>query len=353
MASNSPAPEVPYKAGVFSEEGAERSVGEWNPTAETVRPVRGRHRHRVMKQRGGFARSSTVLGVGVIAAVGAGGIATAQDKPAVSISLPDMDSLPGVGALLSDDDAGQPDEAAAYEAMGLAAHEVGGESSTAAEALRSRILEQAEEQQSSASSAAKAAAELEAAERAQASAEKAEKEAEAEAKAEKEAEAERKKIEREAKKAQEAKEAEEAAEAERVAKLANSYVLPLSSYTISATYGQSGPMWSSGQHTGLDLVASTGTPLKAVGSGTITAAGLAGPYGYRILLELSDGTEILYAHMSSMSVSAGQKVSAGDMIGRVGATGNVSAAHLHMEVRTAGGSPMDPMAWLRSKNLSI
>ncbi len=81
-------------------------AGEWNPTEETVRPVRGRH--RVVKQRGGLARSSTVLGVGVIAAVGAGGMATAQDKPRLAISLPDLpdaSSLPGIGELVSDDGA--------------------------------------------------------------------------------------------------------------------------------------------------------------------------------------------------------------------------------------------------------
>ncbi len=77
MASNRPAPEatlpsygyeVPNAAGIPG--GAEGTWEEWNPTEESIRPVRGRH--RVAKQRGGIGRSSTVLGVGVIAAVGAG-----------------------------------------------------------------------------------------------------------------------------------------------------------------------------------------------------------------------------------------------------------------------------------------
>ncbi|MFI1014737.1 M23 family metallopeptidase [Streptomyces sp. NPDC020965] len=330
MASNSPAPEAPPTTGVFSEDGAARSTGEWNPTADTV-PVRGRHRQRVMKQRGGFARSSTVLGVGVIAAVGAGGIATAQNKPAVSISLPD------VGAFMSTEEepkAAEADEKASFAAMGLATQEVGAEQSGTGEALRSRILLQAEQQQTQAAAEARAAAERAAEVKAKAEAEKKAKEkAKAAAEAKKKAEAE----------------AAKKAEAERLAK---SYTMPLSSYLITATYGQSGSSWSSGQHTGLDFSASAGTPLKAVGSGTIKSAGYSGSYGYRVVLELNDGTEIWYAHLSSMSVGAGQKVATGENVGRVGSTGNSSGDHLHMEVFTPGGSPMNPMAWLRSKNLN-
>ena len=51
-------------------------------------------------------------------------------------------------------------------------------------------------------------------------------------------------------------------------------------------------------------------------------------------------------------ISVGQKVSTGEVIGRVGATGNVTGAHLHMETKTASGEAIDPMAWLRSKGLN-
>ncbi|MCZ9343706.1 M23 family peptidase, partial [Streptomyces sp. TRM76130] len=110
MASNRPAPEAPFVPnqpdpatfGYGAVRPDEGPLEEWNPTADTVRPVRGRH--RVAKQRGGLARSSTVLGVGVIAAVGAGGMASAQTgKPPVSISLPD---LPSVGSIISAESAG-------------------------------------------------------------------------------------------------------------------------------------------------------------------------------------------------------------------------------------------------------
>ncbi|WP_432071512.1 M23 family metallopeptidase [Streptomyces wuyuanensis] len=343
MASNEPAlQEPPTRQWVPSDQWAPApGAEEWNPTEESVRPVRGRH--RVVKQRNGLARSSTVLGVGVIAAVGAGGMATAQDKPAVSISLPDViadklpdpESLPGVGSLMSD----ESDEIVADGPLTTADSPAQG--GDAGEALRARILQQAEQQQAEAEAEARAAAEQAAAE--QAAAEAKQQQTEAAKAAEAAAEAERKAAEEAARKA----------EAERLAKLAASYSLPTSSYTLTSTYGQAGSMWSSGYHTGLDFAAPTGTPVKAVHGGTIKSAGWSGSYGYRIVLELEDGTEVWYCHLSSMTVGVGQKVSTSETIGRVGATGNVTGPHLHLEVHTAGGDGIDPAAWLRDKGLSV
>ncbi|MEU6448485.1 M23 family metallopeptidase [Streptomyces sp. NPDC046979] len=345
MASNRPAPEAPFvpsrhDTDTFGYENHRTEEGpweEWNPTEDSIRPVRGRH--RVAKQRGGLARSSTVLGVGVIAAVGAGGMASAQTgKPPVSISMPD---LPNVGSLISDDDAPEPEGSSTpLSGIGVTAAAdtaEGTDSAGAGESLRARIMAQAEQQQ--------AQVETKAAAEAAAAAEK--KAAEAAAKAEKEAEA---KAAAAKKKAEE--EAAKKAEAERLAKLAKQFTLPTSSYTISSTFGQAGAYWSSGHHTGLDFAAPTGTLLKAVHSGTITSAGWDGSYGYKTVLTLDDGTEIWYAHQSSISVSVGQEVTTGDVIGRVGATGNVTGAHLHMEVHPGGGSGIDPMAWLQSKGLT-
>ncbi|WP_426403951.1 M23 family metallopeptidase [Streptomyces sp. R-07] len=370
MASNTPAPEAPFDA-FGGGAGISAPDTEWNPTEGSLRAEsRSGGRHRVVKQRSNFARSSTVLGVGVIAAVGAGGLATAQEKPPVAISLPDLPDLPdlhlpdahdlpGVGDLLREEDnapvtAGRanpnPLTAATYT---TAADEQTGqaEQATAAvpaagEALRARILQQAEQQQASADAAEKAAMEKAAAEKAAAEAEAKEAAAEkaaADAKAKAEAEA----------KAKAEAEAAAKAEAERLAQLAASYSLPVSSYTLTATYMQAGSMWSSGYHTGLDFAAPTGTPLKAVHGATVKSAGWSGSYGYRIVLELEDGTEVWYCHLSSMLVSAGQTVGTGETIGRVGATGNVTGAHLHMEVHTSGGDGIDPAAWLRSKGLSL
>ncbi|WP_369216730.1 M23 family metallopeptidase [Streptomyces flavofungini] len=356
MASNRPAPEAPYVPNDPDFGGYdEQTWEEWNPTEESVRPVRGRHRvHK--KGGGGLARSSTVLGVGVIAAVGAGGIATAQDgKPPVSISLPDLGavadslpeakSLPGVGALISDDSAGSPADAvtaaAPLTAAGVSSADAEQGTTDAGEALRARIMRQAENQQHQADDAVRTAAEeaavKKAAEEATAQQKAAEQKAEAKAAA-------KKKKEEEARKAK--------AEAERLAKLAKSFAIPTSSYTLTSHFGDAGSMWSSGHHTGLDFAAPTGTPLKAVHTGTVKEAGWAGAYGYRTVLELEDGTEIWYCHQSSMNVSAGQKVSTGDVIGRVGATGNVTGPHLHMEVHTSGGANIDPLAWLQGKGLN-
>ncbi|MCM2515224.1 M23 family metallopeptidase [Streptomyces griseoincarnatus] len=339
MASNPPAPEAPFRPNdtfAYGAPGADEGpFEEWNPTSESVRPVRGRH--RVAKQRGGgLARSSTVLGVGVIAAVGAGGMASAQTgKPPVSISMPD---LPNVGSLISDEETPKGSSTPLSDIGRMAAADTGAEEGAdAGEALRARIMAQVEQQQGQAQSKAQAAA-LAAAEK---------EAAEAAAKAEKEA---KEKAEAAKKKAEE--EAAKKAEAERLAELAKQYALPTSSYTVTSTFGQAGAYWSSGYHTGLDFAAPTGTLIKAVHTGTITSAGWDGSYGYKTVLTLDDGTEVWYAHQSSINVSVGQKVATGDVIGRVGATGNVTGAHLHLEVHTGSGS-VDPAAWLAGKGLSI
>lgn len=362
MASNSPAHE-----GIDIQETPTAGAwGEWNPTEDSARPVRGKH--RVAKPRGGLARSSTVLGVGVIAAVGAGGMATAQDRPQSAVSLPSFPDLLGGGT----------DQGAGHAAVADApTGERGPGHADAGEALRHRILQQAESQQDSAENQARAEAERvareAAAQEARAQREAAQKAAdEARAAAQARAAAEQEAAEKEAAEkaaaekataekaaAEKAAAAQEAATAgsgaagagQAAAKAAGVYALPTSAYTLTSHYGDSGSMWSSGHHTGLDFAAPTGTPVKAVGGGTVISAGWSGAYGYRIVLRLDDGTEIWYCHLSSMSVTSGP-VGAGDTIGRVGATGNVTGAHLHLEVRR-GGSTMDPLAWLTAKGLNV
>ncbi|MEU9474144.1 M23 family metallopeptidase [Streptomyces sp. NPDC048191] len=341
MASNRPAPEAPFVPAPTEPEtfgyGAYRAEEgpweEWNPTEDSLAQARGRH--RVAKQRGGFARSSTVLGVGVMAAVGAGGMASANTgKPPVSISLPDLDSVSHLFGQGSSD-------APKTTATGLSkagAVTDSGDSSDAGEALRNRIMAQAEQQKGKAASKATAAA-IAASEKQTADAA-----AQAEKDAAAKAAAAQQKAEADAKKA---------AEAKRLAELAKQYQLPVVSYTITGTFGQPGAMWSSGYHTGLDFAAPTGTLIKAVHSGTVTQAGWAGAYGYRTVITLDDGTELWFCHQSSISVSVGQKVSTGEVIGRVGATGNVTGPHLHLEVHPNGqATAVDPAPWLRSKGLN-
>ncbi|MFJ5994782.1 LysM peptidoglycan-binding domain-containing M23 family metallopeptidase [Streptomyces sp. NPDC092370] len=133
------------------------------------------------------------------------------------------------------------------------------------------------------------------------------------------------------------------------------FTLPVAGATVSTPYRMSGSMWSSGYHTGVDFVVPTGTSLKAVGAGTVVSAGWGGAYGNQVVIKLADGYYAQYAHLSQLSVSAGQTVTAGQQVGLSGATGNVTGPHLHFEIRTTPdyGSDVDPVAFLRSHGVSV
>jgi murein DD-endopeptidase MepM/ murein hydrolase activator NlpD len=128
----------------------------------------------------------------------------------------------------------------------------------------------------------------------------------------------------------------------QAAKIAlNAWVPPLDSYDISAGFGASSYLWSN-LHTGLDLSASMGSPIRSVANGVVTEVGYDGSYGNKTVVTLDDGTEIWYAHQTSFAVDAGDAVRAGEVIGTVGSTGNSTGPHLHIEVRPGGGDPVDP-----------
>ncbi|MFJ6386166.1 peptidoglycan DD-metalloendopeptidase family protein [Streptomyces sp. NPDC091972] len=158
----------------------------------------------------------------------------------------------------------------------------------------------------------------------------------------------------EAKKSSSAKPAT-ATQSTRSATTAGGFTLPVSGATVGTGYRVSGSMWSSGYHTGVDFVVPTGTSLKAVGAGTVVSAGWGGAYGNQVVIKLADGYYAQYAHLSQLSVSAGQAVTAGQQIGLSGATGNVTGPHLHFEIRTTPdyGSDVDPVAYLRSKGVAV
>ena len=105
--------------------------------------------------------------------------------------------------------------------------------------------------------------------------------------------------------------------------------------TISSRYGVSSRIRSS-THTGLDIAASTGTPIKVIADGTVTSAQYTGSYGYLVKVEHGNGVESWYAHTSKMYVKAGDEVKAGDVIAAVGSTGNSTGPHLHLEIRING-----------------
>ncbi|TGA97454.1 peptidoglycan DD-metalloendopeptidase family protein [Streptomyces sp. MZ04] len=136
---------------------------------------------------------------------------------------------------------------------------------------------------------------------------------------------------------------------------AGKWVTPVTDDAIGTAYRVSGSMWSSGYHTGVDFPVSTGTPIRAVGPGTVVTAGWSDAYGYQVVIKHADGKYSQYAHQSKLAVSAGQKVSGGQRIGTSGATGNVDGPHLHFEIRTGPeyGSDIDPLGYLRSHGLKI
>ena len=146
--------------------------------------------------------------------------------------------------------------------------------------------------------------------------------------------------------------AELAANAEKYAGeiAANAWHLPIATYHLTAGFGESSGLWAS-THTGLDFAADTGTPVVAVANGTVRSADYAGAYGNRIVLALEDGTEIWYCHLSAFNVSVGESVTGGEQLGLVGATGNVTGPHLHLEVRPGAGDPVDPYAALMAHGL--
>ena len=98
-------------------------------------------------------------------------------------------------------------------------------------------------------------------------------------------------------------------------------------------------------HTGLDIAAVTGTDIKVVADGTVISANYNGSYGNLVKVDHGSGVETWYAHTSKMLVKAGDAVKAGDVIAKVGSTGNSTGPHLHLEIRI-NGEHVDPQDYL-------
>ncbi|MFJ6015999.1 M23 family metallopeptidase [Streptomyces sp. NPDC092952] len=131
--------------------------------------------------------------------------------------------------------------------------------------------------------------------------------------------------------------------------------LPVAGSYVTTGYKSGGSLWSSGSHSGVDFHAASGSSVVAVGAGTVVEAGWGGAYGNNIVLRMTDGTYTQYGHLSSIGVSVGQSVAAGQQIALSGSTGNSTGPHLHFEARTTPsyGSDLDPVAYLRAHGAAL
>jgi murein DD-endopeptidase MepM/ murein hydrolase activator NlpD len=140
---------------------------------------------------------------------------------------------------------------------------------------------------------------------------------------------------------------------------AGSWVRP-STGTVTSEYGQ---RWGT-LHAGVDIAGPRNTPVYAAADGTVTTAACTSAYcdrdgslnlaGYGNLVELDHGVGVTtrYAHLSGYTVTPGQQVPAGALIGFQGFTGNSTGVHLHFEVRV-DGAPIDPVPWLVDRGVDL
>lgn len=119
------------------------------------------------------------------------------------------------------------------------------------------------------------------------------------------------------------------------------YIKPISGGRKTSGYGQ---RWGR-LHKGVDWACSVGTTVHASRGGKVVSAGWNGSYGYSVLIDHGDGVKTRYAHMSKLSVSAGDYVQQGDTIGKSGNTGRSTGPHLHFEI-IINGSPVNPLKYL-------
>ena len=119
-----------------------------------------------------------------------------------------------------------------------------------------------------------------------------------------------------------------------------SFIRPCSGY-LTSRYGY---RWGR-NHNGIDVGASTGTPIYAADGGVITMSGWNGGYGKVIVINHENGYVTYYAHCSRLLYSSGKRVAKGDVIAYVGNTGNSTGPHLHFEVRV-NGSPRNPLNYV-------
>ena len=114
--------------------------------------------------------------------------------------------------------------------------------------------------------------------------------------------------------------------------------------TITSRFGASESIRSHA-HSGLDIAAPSGTPIKVAANGTVSFAGTMGGYGNLVIVDHANGVQTYYGHCSKIYASVGDEVTAGDIIAAVGTTGFSTGNHLHFEIRK-DGKTINPQKYL-------
>ncbi len=126
------------------------------------------------------------------------------------------------------------------------------------------------------------------------------------------------------------------------------WLVPMKGAQVTSCFGQ---RWGV-LHAGIDFAMPSGTPIRAVGAGTVVSAGWAySGYGISVVVDHHNGYLTHYAHMSQDKVSVGDEVKAGDILGLEGSTGDSTGPHLHFEVHKGMWNQINPDGWLADRGI--
>lgn len=132
------------------------------------------------------------------------------------------------------------------------------------------------------------------------------------------------------------------------------WVTPVEGYRLTAGFGNGGQHWAH-RHTGQDFAVPIGTPVRAVGTGSVVRVTCGGAFGIEVVIKHAGGCYTQYAHLAAVTVSPGDRVTTGQWIGQSGTTGNSTGPHVHFEVRSTPrfGSGVDPVPWLKAHGVKL
>ena len=135
----------------------------------------------------------------------------------------------------------------------------------------------------------------------------------------------------------------------QAAQTASGAVVSPAQGTFTSGYGM---RWGT-LHAGIDIANAIGTPILAIMDGTVIDSGPASGYGQWIRIQHSDGSVSVYGHMSTLAVSVGQSVTAGQQIAGMGSEGFSTGSHLHFEIHPSGNGAVDPVGWFAQHGISF